>query len=177
MLKHANFPLERCDEVCDWVADPQVKFHWTANSFEYPVSGSDFRHHIERRRSTGAGACFGFWLDEAPEDLAAYAELGTWDEPNLSGKVERMVVAPSMRGRGIGRAVIAMLAHAFFTDARRMNRLELVVATDNPSALRCYQASGFTEEGVLRESRLHGAEWKSVALMSLLRSEWEVGRG
>jgi ribosomal protein S18 acetylase RimI-like enzyme len=69
----------------------------------------------------------------------AYGEL--WiDDDEQEVELARLLVAPQLRGRGIGRRFVAMLTD----EARRHHRLvALRVHPDNESAQRCYAAAGF----------------------------------
>jgi GNAT superfamily N-acetyltransferase len=56
-------------------------------------------------------------------------------------ELNRMYVAPAMRGRGVGRAIVAALeAEAL---ARRCVRIRLETGTSNPEAIRLYRACGY----------------------------------
>jgi RimJ/RimL family protein N-acetyltransferase len=55
---------------------------------------------------------------------------------------------PSFRGRGFGaRAIEAIVS---FARSKGVRRLELLVETDNPRAIRFYEKHGFVREGILR---------------------------
>jgi aspartate racemase len=71
-------------------------------------------------------------------DDASVAELG----PNV-GELKRMFVAPSMRGRGIGRAILERLQH----DARELGVSRLVLETGirQLDAIQLYRAAGFDD--------------------------------
>ena len=71
-------------------------------------------------------------------DAASIAELGTG-----VGELKRMYVAPAMRGRGVGRALLERLEQ----EARdlQLTRLVLETGTRQLDALRLYRAAGFAE--------------------------------
>ncbi|MFI2754943.1 GNAT family N-acetyltransferase [Cellulomonas sp. P22] len=173
MLILRELPVEQCAEVVAWVTDPLVQFWWTANTFDSPVRSHDLAGHVTAAEAKGGRACLGAYEDGT--ELVAYLEIGSIDEANRSGRLERMIVAPAARGRGVGRTVVRAAQDRFFQDGH-MHRLELVVASDNVAAQRCYRAAAFTAEGVLRESRLDGTRWRSVDVMGILRAEWERAR-
>lgn len=71
--------------------------------------------------------------------------------------INGLAVAPSARGRGVGRALLA----AAEDQARRAGavKLSLRVLGTNTAALRLYERAGFTLEGVLRhEFRIDGVD-------------------
>ncbi len=58
------------------------------------------------------------------------------------GEVKRMYVAPSVRGRGVGRALLrGLLEHA--RDAG-LTRVQLETGTAQPDAMALYEGEGFT---------------------------------
>jgi RimJ/RimL family protein N-acetyltransferase len=74
--------------------------------------------------------------------------------------------------RGYGTdAVLALLRYLF--EELNMNRVSLIVDTDNARALRCYEKCGFHKEGVLREFRFKRGRYVDSMHMSILRREWE----
>jgi GNAT superfamily N-acetyltransferase len=59
----------------------------------------------------------------------------------VEGEVKRMYVAPSARGRGVARALLAALvAHA---RAQGMTRLLLETGTEQPEAVALYESAGW----------------------------------
>jgi RimJ/RimL family protein N-acetyltransferase len=77
----------------------------------------------------------------------------------------------SLWGRGLGKEVIELLLRYAF-ECINLERVGLRTSSENKRALACFVASGFIEEG-----RLRNQEWKACAYhdrvyMSVLRSEW-----
>lgn len=86
----------------------------------------------------------------------AYGEL--WlDADEEEVELARLIVAPTMRGRGVGRRLVAALVEkAGLTGLRAVI---LRVTPGNTAALHCYRAAGFRE---LDEDR--NAEWNKGQL-------------
>jgi RimJ/RimL family protein N-acetyltransferase len=57
-----------------------------------------------------------------------------------------------------------------------MHRIWLRVNEGNSRAIRCYEKSGFTLEGVLREDHVRDGRWRNSLIMSVLSNEREAGR-
>jgi RimJ/RimL family protein N-acetyltransferase len=81
-----------------------------------------------------------------------------------------MLVAPGMRGQGIGSALLA--AGLDWARERNAHKMTLQVWPENVAARRLYARFGFVEEGYLRHQwkRRNGEIWDSV-IMGLQLSE------
>jgi ribosomal protein S18 acetylase RimI-like enzyme len=85
------------------------------------------------------------WVMVMPEgQLLAYGEL--WLDP-AEDEVElaRLIVAPELRGRGLGKALTKVLTATAATKGLAV--IMLRVAPDNEVAIGCYHASGFQRLG------------------------------
>jgi RimJ/RimL family protein N-acetyltransferase len=85
------------------------------------------------------------WAMDGPDGrLVAYGEL--WlDAEEDEVELARLIVAPVLRGRGFGKALVyALLAKAATTD---LSTTMLRVEPDNEVAIGCYLACGFEPLG------------------------------
>lgn len=73
-------------------------------------------------------------------DLVAYGEV-VEDEVDSDVEIQHLLVAPDMRGRGVGRAMLSRLC-AFIAAARPYREVWLRVGRDNEPGLRCVEAVG-----------------------------------
>jgi RimJ/RimL family protein N-acetyltransferase len=82
----------------------------------------------------------------------------------------RTVVDPAHQGRGVGLALVDVLAgHAFATLG--LHRIEAEVYGFNAPALRLFDRAGWTREGVRRQAwERHGA-WQDGVMYGLLAGE------
>jgi RimJ/RimL family protein N-acetyltransferase len=119
-----------------------------------------------------AGSAYFVWREGGK--VIGFVMLQEIDAANRSAYVRRIAVREP--GRGAGRALLgAALTHCFETLG--MHRVDLKVLTDNLRARRAYTGLGFTEEGILRDvHRDADGSFRSMAVMSILRPEWEAGR-
>jgi RimJ/RimL family protein N-acetyltransferase len=70
----------------------------------------------------------------------AYGEL--WlDTQEDEVELARLIVAPTLRGQGVGRRLVAGLVSRAW--ATGLGSVILRVSPGNPAAVRCYRASGF----------------------------------
>jgi len=74
---------------------------------------------------------------------------------------------PAFRGRGYGARAIEEIASA--ARSRGARRLELLVETDNPRAIRFYEKQGFVREGILRGAFRRANEAHDADEMAMAR--------
>ncbi|HEU5483286.1 MAG TPA: GNAT family N-acetyltransferase [Microlunatus sp.] len=84
------------------------------------------------------------WAMDVDGALAAYGELW-FDAEEDEVELARLIVAPALRGRGLGKRLVrALMDKASATDlATTMLRVE----PDNEIAIRCYPSCGFEPLG------------------------------
>jgi diamine N-acetyltransferase len=101
-----------------------------------------------------------------------YLVLRGVEDPHGNLEIRRIVIVD--RGRGTGREALRMAVDLAFRE-HEPHRVWLDVLPQNERAIRAYLAVGFVHEGVLREAWRgeHGHE--SLAIMSILEREWDVG--
>jgi diamine N-acetyltransferase len=85
--------------------------------------------------------------------------------------VELRRIAVTEKGRGYGRAALALAIRAAFEE-HGAHRLWLDVKPHNERARSLYRSAGFVEEGLLRDALYHDGRFESLVIMSMLRSEW-----
>ncbi len=163
-------------QILSWVDSFRTQFHWSANVWSHTVQLFDIEERVAKIQSDHQRNAY-ILRDLTDNSVVGYFELSTFDEDNHIGRLGMFLLDPDKRGRGLGQQAMELIEDLFFNQEEGFfHRLELVVATDNPSAITCYEKAGFTTEGVFRESRKFGDEWREVQLMSLLRHEWETLR-
>jgi len=76
----------------------------------------------------------------------------------------------SARRKGYTTEAVRLLARYLFT-TKKINRLTLMVSTENDASTRVAQKAGFTLEGVARGALFAGGRHQDMQMFSLLRSE------
>jgi RimJ/RimL family protein N-acetyltransferase len=75
--------------------------------------------------------------------------------------------------KGYGRkALKLMLNYGFYS--LNLNRVYLQVFENNLRGIRAYKATGFVEEGRMRQAKFSNGKYLDVLLMSVLRDEWQA---
>lgn len=112
------------------------------------------------------------WLRFAIEADGAFVGtcvLHEMDRFNRRSQVGIWIGDPGMRGRGYGREALSLLIDVAFR-YHNLRRLWLTVLADNESAIRCYQACGFVEEGRMREHDWVDGKYEDLVVMGLVAS-------
>ena len=129
---------------------------WERTQHEGAIRFPDCRHFIVE--SGEAYAASGFVI------------LQGCGNPHRSLELKRMVLAPSVQGRGIGRVCLRLLAAMAFRDLGA-HRFWLDVKARNHRAQALYASEGFVEEGRLRESLRTDDGYDALVVMSMLEGE------
>jgi RimJ/RimL family protein N-acetyltransferase len=154
-----------------WMNDPEV----TENLLIYtPLSGVDEQN----------------WFDnmmKAPKEEHVYTieilENGNWipvgstgfhfvDWKNRSTEIGISIGEKKYWSLGYGRDVMKLMLRHAFKDLN-LNRVYLYVFETNERAKKAYHATGFVEEGRLRQDIYKNGRYIDTFIMSVLRSEWQ----
>jgi diamine N-acetyltransferase len=127
---------------------------WERTQHEGAVRFPDFRHFIVE-----AGPAY---------ERAGFVILQGCRNPHRSVELKRIVL--QIKGQGLGRACVRLLAQMAFRDLGA-HRFWLDVKSKNERAQALYRSEGFVEEGRLRDSVRSGDGFDSLIVMSLLEHE------
>jgi RimJ/RimL family protein N-acetyltransferase len=148
-----------------WARTPDELLQWAGSRFIFPL---DERQLIEYAATAGERRHLICAVDRDTDTVLGHAELEILPEHDL-GRIDRVAVAPEMRGQGIaGKLLDWLIALAF--DHLALHRLELVVVSLNEPALRCYRRAGFREEGLARHACKASDGYWDLIYMGLLES-------
>lgn len=104
--------------------------------------------------------------------------MGLFDFDNRARSAEAgiMLGNKSFWNKGYGtEAMTLLLKHGF--DTLNLHRVMLRVYQDNPRAIRCYEKVGYILEGRMRDASYFEGAYRDVLIMSVIRSEWDIGKG
>jgi len=158
---HVGAVDELCDTVVAWVTTPDEHYAWTGFELKYPPTSAAL--HAVGSSTDRSRSAYGLY-DSTDGLLLGYGELGRIDRANRTARLDRLILDPEHRGRGLGSVGVRMIAAEGF--ACGLHRIELLVGMDNIEALRAYRQAGFVLEGTLHDARLVKGEYCSMYLMA-----------
>lgn len=154
--------------LLDAIATPQALMQWAGPLFAFPLDEAQLEdYRLSAERAPAARRIFTACL--AGGDPVGHIELNEID--GHSARLCRVLVDPTRRGHGLGRALVRRALHIAFDDLG-LERVELGVFDFNTDAIRCYEAEGFVREGHLRRARRVGQEIWDLDLMAILKDDW-----
>ena len=139
--------------------------------YEWFVGQWDAARHLEVVNNSASAVLVG--LDDAGV-AQGFAILRELDEPSNNVYLQRIAI--TRPGSGFGRALLHAVTDFVFTELPT-HRMWLLVKVHNAHARYIYEATGFSQEGRLRQAHIEPDGSRADSLMfSKLRSEWQPGR-
>jgi ribosomal-protein-alanine N-acetyltransferase len=149
--------------------DPEVSRFFSWRPYESPDEAGAFIASLDRQREAGERFELGIFRGES--EL-----LGITGLSELSRRDRRAVLGTWLGrpfwGSGANRESKALvLALAF--GALGLQRVTALASPQNVRSLAALRRLGFVQEGVLRAWHIHAGVPRDVAVMRMLRDEWE----
>ncbi|MGW3635257.1 GNAT family N-acetyltransferase, partial [Streptomyces sp. NPDC005122] len=161
----APLDVDDAELIHGWRCDP-VAAHEVGM---WPRSLSAVRERVERDRDEHDRDDFLVLLP----DGTPIGHIALTDQDMVDGTAEIMLVLdPGHRGRGHGTDAVDALVDLAFGELP-MHRVQAVTHTINSGALGVLAGAGFVQEGVRRSACLHRGRRYDVAVLALLREEWQ----
>ncbi|MFD9366642.1 GNAT family N-acetyltransferase [Streptomyces sp. NPDC060020] len=162
----APLDAEDAELMHAWRSDPVAAFEIGF----WPRSLTSVRERLERDRDEHDRDDFLILLP----DGTPIGHIALVDQDMVDGTAEiHLVMDPQYRGRSLGTDAVDALADLAFGELP-MQRVQAVTHTGNTAALGVLAKAGFVQEGVRRSACLHRGRRLDVAVLSLLRAEWEA---
>lgn len=144
--------------IIQWEKDPQNKrfiFQYSEKEHHEVIKNPDQLH---LKIIDNQGIMVGFII------------LRGINNPHLSVELKRIVIQE--KGKNYGKIALQLIQKKVF-DQLGKNRLWLDVFTDNPRAIHVYNSVGFEQEGIKRECIKSGKSFRSLIIMSILRTDFK----
>ena len=126
--------------ITSWLKNEYLMRQWCADRYEhYPVTPEDMNayhvKYIDGQHSRALTMTDG-------DDIVGYITLRTPADNPAEQRLGFVIVDDSKRGRGLGKALVSM-AVKYAYEKLGATKVSLGVFENNPSAIRCYEATGF----------------------------------
>jgi len=156
-----------------YLSDPEV-----TELTSYPeMSLPDVRSMVEKcRAGFASGSSFKWAIALQSDDvLVGTCGFNEWSRTHRRAELAYELARPYW-GRGfVAQSVAASLDWAFTHGG--LNRVHAFVMVGNTRSERVLERAQFTREGCLRSFRVSRGQPRDFCLYSILRPEWEKGRG
>ena len=125
------------EAIATWIPDAKACLLWAGPRIQFPFTGPE----LQQRLSVADTESFTL-TDGGPMTLG-FGQL--WLRDGNAARLMRIIVAPPLRGLGVGRTLCRLLiAHA--ADVVGARAVTLAVYRDNLAALGLYHSLGFVPE-------------------------------
>ena len=130
--------------ICSWVRSEEELYRWSADQFnKFPLQAEDMEAYYAPR--TAEGNYFPLVMtDEQGKPVGHFIIRHPGHEDATVYRFGFIVVDPEIRGRGLGKQMLA-LGLAYAKEHLQATRVTLGVFANNDRARYCYQAAGFRE--------------------------------
>lgn len=173
MIELQYFKNTDFKQLISWIDSKEFLSQWGgANQFEFPLSENQLSKYIENANSEDSDTFAYKVVHKKSGNTIGHISLGRIDRDNNKGRIGRVLIGDkSVRGKGIGKQMVEEVLKIAFGKLK-LHRVSLGVYDFNESAIACYEKSGFTKEGLLRDAAKVGSEYWSLYEMSILEAEW-----
>jgi len=122
------------DALASWIPNAKACLHWAGPRIQLPFTGADLQQQLTVADTVS------FTLTDGTPVALGFGQL--WLRDGDAARLMRIIVAPPLRGLGVGRELCRLLIlHAF--DVIGARAVTLAVYRDNAAALAFYQSLGF----------------------------------
>lgn len=126
--------------ITSWLKSEYLMRQWCADRYEhYPVMPEDMNEYYERYIDGQRSHAFTM-VDG--DDIVGYITLRTPTDDPAEQRLGFVIVDDSKRGRGLGKTLVSMAVKYAF-ETLGATKVSLGVFENNPSAIHCYEVSGF----------------------------------
>jgi RimJ/RimL family protein N-acetyltransferase len=167
-IQQSDFPT-----LMSWIPTKEEMVQWSGPwNFDFPLEERQLSKYFltETLDDQIHRTQFMAVEEDSDEPVGQIGFSRIWSR-TAAGHVGPVIVAPALRGRGIGLTMMREILRMGF-DELRLHRIELVVFDFNKPAIACYEKSGFRTEGLLRDIVRMGDTYWHWQAMSILASEY-----
>ncbi len=173
MIRLEYFEPKDFAQLIEWINSEELMTNWAGSLFSFPLTQKSMDWYLTKTNNLESSDAFIYKvIDVNTEETVGHISLGGISRKNRSARISRVLIGSSQhKGKGYCRDMVRALLKIGFEDLK-LHRISLGVYDFNKAALKCYQSSGFSIEGVSREILLQNDKWWSLVEMSILEDEW-----
>ena len=136
MIQLEPFTAADFDRLISWIDSPELLLTIAGPVFTYPLTATQLQTYLADSKSHSFNV-----LDATTKKIIGHAEIVTMGEEIF--KIDKLIIGDtSIRGKGIGQAVINQLLEYSFSTLKATT-VELNVFDWNIAAIKCYEKCGF----------------------------------
>lgn len=173
MVRLEYFERRDFPKLIEWIADEETMMNWAGALFTFPLTESSLDWYISDVNEPTSEAYIYRVVEEESGEVIGHISLGSVSRKNRSARISRVFLHPTVRGKGYCYLIVRKIIDIGFNQLG-LHRISLGVYSFNKSAIRCYQKSGFTIEGTMRENLWFKDTWWSLVEMSILEQEFRA---
>lgn len=173
MIRLEYFTKDDFGQLIDWINSEELLINWAGSLFHFPLTEKSMDWYITDTNDVSNSSAFVYKVvDVTSGATVGHISLGNISKKNRSARISRVLIGSGdHKGKGYCKDMVREVLHFGFEELK-LHRISLGVYDFNKPAIRCYQSSGFTIEGVSRDILQHNNEWWSLVEMSILENEW-----
>jgi RimJ/RimL family protein N-acetyltransferase len=156
----------------DWQQGATEKdlFSFMGRTFTLPITLDQLTRYVDEARQKALPVELYTIIETKTGEKIGHIQVADIDYLNQSAFLNRIFIRKKSRGKGYGLKLMNEMKRYVFQELG-FHRLSLYVLSNNRGAYRLYEKAGFTEEGIMRESRYFDGEYLDLHLMSMLKGE------
>jgi RimJ/RimL family protein N-acetyltransferase len=175
MIRLEYFEPKDFDQLINWINTEELLINWAGSLFSFPLTQSSMEWYLGNTNNPEKSDALIYRVVEAASgETIGHISLGGISRKNRSARISRVLIGEeNNKGKGYCKQMIKAVLKIGFEELQ-LHKVSLGVYDFNSSALKCYQAAGFTIEGTMRDVLLHKEKWWSLIEMGILEEEWKA---
>jgi RimJ/RimL family protein N-acetyltransferase len=162
-------------QLLHWVGSANLMALWAGATFDWPLTAMQLRSYLQAARRPGSRMRIYRVVDD-DDAWVGHLDFCPSARNDGSAQIGRVIVGdPRMRGRGVGRQMMAQILDVAFGELG-LQRVDLHVARANTPGRRCYRGLGFRKARSIPHERVAAAGAYPTIRMAIDRETWRRKR-
>ena len=167
-----EYRIEDLEEIHKWRTLDEICW-WTA-AYIWPESLEETRSFVEAQIDNADSENRKFVICRKQDDgYVGHIGYEHLDLRRRNTELGIVIGQPQSLSKGMGTEAIGLFLKVCFEELV-LHRVGLRVLRSNHRGVRCYEKSGFREEGTLRDWHFSRGSWHDLLLMGILEEEYRA---